>query len=99
MVTVVKIWSQKQCHKMKTLLCLNNPIQGVPVGIKRNISLRNMKAKIMAFMVIVIQTILMKMMKTNIILEQRASLILKQFLLAEPIDTYKTLSMKEYSME
>ena len=54
--------------------------------------------KIMVFMTIVIQTILMKMMKTNIILEKRASLILGHFLLMELIVTYKTHSMKVYNM-
>ena len=45
------------------------------------------------------KTILMKMMKTNIILEKRASLILGKFSLVEPIDTYKTLSMKVYNIQ
>ena len=45
------------------------------------------------------KTILLKMMKTNIILEKRASLILGKFLLVEPIDTYKTLSMKVYNIQ
>ena len=44
-------------------------------------------------------TILMKMMKTNIILEKRASLILGKLLLVELIDTYKTLSMKVYNIQ
>ena len=44
-------------------------------------------------------TILMKMMKTNIILEKRASLILGKFLLVELIDTYKILSMKVYNIQ
>ena len=48
---------------------------------------------------VVIQTIRMKMMKTNVILEKRASLILGKFLLVEPIDTYKILSMKEYNIQ
>ena len=52
---------------------------GLPVGIKRKLSLGNMKTKIMAFVMVVIQTILMKMMKTNIILEKRASLTLGKF--------------------
>ena len=64
---------------MKTLLCLKNLMQRLPEVIKRKISLENMKTKIMVFMTIVIQTILMKMMKTNIILEKRASLILGNF--------------------
>ena len=64
-------------------------LQRLPEVIKRKTNI-----KIMVLMMIVIQTILMKMMKTNIILEKRASLILGKFLLVEPIDTYKTLSMK-----
>ena len=63
------------------------------------ISLGNMKTKIMAFVMVLIRTILMKMMKTNIILEKRASLTLGKFLLVEPIDIYKTLSMKVYNMQ
>ena len=55
--------------------------------------------KNMVFMTIVIQTVLMKMIKTNIILEKRASLILGKFLLVEPIGTYKTLSMKLYNIQ
>ena len=39
----------------------------------------NIQTKIMVFMTIVIQIVLMKMMKTNIILEKRASLILGHF--------------------
>ena len=54
--------------------------------------------KIMVFMTIVIQTILMKIMKTSIILEKRASLILGHFLLMELIVSYKTHSMKVYNM-
>ena len=61
--------------------------------------LGNIQTKIMAFVMVVIQTILMKMMKTNIILEKRASLILGKFLLVEPIDTYKILSMKVYNKQ
>ena len=38
--------------------------------IKRNISLGNMKIKIMVLLMIVIQTILMKIMQTNIIQEK-----------------------------
>ena len=45
------------------------------------------------------KAIRMKMMKTNIILEKRASLILGKFLLVEPIDTYKILSMKVYNIQ
>ena len=87
MVSAVKIWSQKQCQKMKTLLCLKNRMQGLLEVIKRKISLGNKQTKIMTFVMVVIQTILMKMMKTNIILENGASLILGKFLLVEPIDT------------
>ena len=57
---------------MKNLLCLKNQMQGLPEVIKRKISLGIMKTKIMAFVTIVIQTILMKMMKTNIILEKKS---------------------------
>ena len=49
-------------------------------------------------MTIVIQIVLMKMMKTNIILEKRASLILGHFLLMELIVSYKTHSMKVYNI-
>ena len=41
----------------------------------------------------------MKIMKTNIILEKRASLTLGKFLLVEPIYTNKTLSMKVYNLQ
>ena len=99
MVSAVKIWSQKQCQKMKTLLCLKNRMQGLLEVIKRKISLGNIQTKIMSFVMVVIQTILMKMMKTNIILEKRASLILGKFLLVEPIDTYKILLMKVYNTQ
>ena len=71
-------------------------MQRLPLGIKRKISLGSMKTKIM---MTVIQTILMKMMKTNIILEIRASMILGKFLLLELKDTYKALSMKEYNIQ
>ena len=54
--------------------------------------------KIMVFMTIVIQIVLMKMMKTNIILEKRASLILGHFLLKELIVSYKTHSLKVYNI-
>ena len=64
-------------------------------SIKRKTSLGNIQTKIMAFMTIVI---LMKMMKTNIILEKRASLILGHFLLMELIVSYKTHSMKVYNI-
>ena len=74
---------------MRTLLCLKNLMQRLLEVIKRKISLENIQTKIMAFAMILIQTILMKMMKTNIILEKRASLILGKFLLVEPIDTCK----------
>ena len=71
-------------------------MQRLPLGIKRKISLGSMKTKIM---MTVIQTILMKMMKTNIILEIRASMILGKFLLLELKDTYKALSMKVYNIQ
>ena len=58
----------------------------------------NIQTKIMVFMTIVIQIVLMKMMKTNIILEKRASLILGHFLLMELIVSYKTHSMKVYNI-
>ena len=58
----------------------------------------NIQTKIMAFVMVVIQTILMKMMKTNIILEKRASLILGHFSLIELIVSYKTHSMKVYNI-
>ena len=64
---------------MKTLLCLKNRMQGLLEVIKRKISLGNIQTKIMAFVMVVIQTILMKMMKTIIILEKGASLILGKF--------------------
>ena len=83
---------------MKTLLCLKNQMQGLPEVIKRKISLGNMKIKITAFVMVVIQTILMKMMKTNIIPEERASLIPGHFLLMELIVSYKTHSMKVYNI-
>ena len=73
-------------------------MQRLPEVIKRKTSLGNMTIKIMGFMTIVIQTILMQMMKTNIILEKRASLILEHFLLMELIVTYRTHSMKVYNM-
>ena len=95
MVSAVKIWSQKQCQKVKTQLCLKNQMQGLPEVIKRKTSLENMKTKIMAFVMVVIQAILMK---TNIILKTRASLILGHFLLMELIVTYRTHSMKVYNM-
>ena len=69
-------------------------VQRLPEVIKRKTSLGNMKIKIMVFMTIVIQTILIKMMKTNIILEKRASLILGHFLLMELIVSYKAHSMR-----
>ena len=84
---------------MKTLVYLKNLMQRLLEVIKRKISLENIQTKIMAFVIIVIQTILMKMMKTNIILEKRASLILGKFLLVEPIDTCKILSMKVYNIQ
>ena len=84
---------------MKSLLCLKNQMQGLPEVIKRKISLGNVQTMIMTFVTIVIQTILMKMIKTNIILEKRASLTLGKFLLVEPTDTYKTLSMKVYNIQ
>ena len=65
---------------------------------KKKTSLGNMQIKIMVFMTIVMQTRLMKMMKTNIILEKRASLILGHFLLMELIVSYKTHSIKVYSI-
>ena len=98
MVSAVKIWSQKQCQKTKTLLCLKNLMQRLLEVIKRKISLGNIQTKIMVFTTIVIQTILMKMMKTNIILEKRASLILGHFSLMELIVSYKTHSMKVYNI-
>ena len=52
---------------------------GLQEVIKRKTSLGNIQTKIMAFMTIAVQTVLMKMMKTNIILEKRASLILGHF--------------------
>ena len=84
---------------MKTLLCLKNRMQGLLEVFKRKISLGNIQTKIMVFMTKVIQTILMKMMKTNIILEKRPSLILGKLLLVELIDTYKTLSMNVYNIQ
>ena len=98
MVSAVKIWSQKQCQKMKTPLYLKNRMQGLLEVIKRKTSLGNEQTKIMAFVMVVIQTLLMKMMKTNIILEKRASLILGHFLLMELIVSYKTHSMKVYNI-
>ena len=98
MVSAVKILSQKQCQKMKNLLCLNNLMQRLPEVIKRKTSLGNIQTKIMVFMTIVIQIVLMKMMKTYIILEKRASLILGHFLLMELIVSYKTHSMKVYNI-
>ena len=84
---------------MKTLLCLKNRMQGLLEVIKRKISLGNIQTKIIVFMTKVIQTILMKMMKTNTILEKRESLILGKLLLVELIDTYKPLSMKVYNIQ
>ena len=69
-----------------------------PEVIKRKTSLGNIQTKIMVFMTKVIQIVLMKMMKTNIILEKRASLILGHFLLMELIVSYKTHSMKVYNI-
>ena len=83
---------------MKTLLSLKNRMQGLLEVIKRKISLGNIQTKIMAFVMVVIQTILMKMMKSNIILEKRASLILGHFSLMELIVSYKTHSMKVYNI-
>ena len=83
---------------MKNLLCLKNLMQRFPEVIKRKTSLENIQTKIMVFMTIVIQIVLMKMMKTNIILEKRASLILGHFLLMELIVSYKTHSMKVYNI-
>ena len=79
MVSAVKIRSQKQCQKMKNLPCLKNLMQRLQEVIKRKTSLGNIQTKIMAFMTIAVQTVLMKMMKTNIILEKRASLIIGHF--------------------
>ena len=42
------------------------------------ISIGNMKTKIMAFVMKVIQTILVNMMKTNIILEKKSNMFLKR---------------------
>ena len=47
-------------------------MQGLLEVIKRKTSLGNKQTKIMAFSMVVIQTILMKMMKTNIILEKKS---------------------------
>ena len=58
--------TEQRCDKRK------NQMQGLPEVIKRKISLGNMKIKIMAFVMVVIQTILMKMMKTNIIPEKKS---------------------------
>ena len=71
MVSAIKILSQKHCQKKKTLLCLTKLMKILPEVIKRKISLGNMKIKFMVLMMIVIQTILMKIMRTNIILEKR----------------------------
>ena len=65
---------------------------------KEDIFGKYIETKIMVFMTIVIQIVLMKMMKTNIILEKRASLILGHFLLMELIVSYKTHSMKVYNI-
>ena len=54
--------------------------------------------KDLAFVMVVIHTLLMKMIKTNIILEKRKSLILGHFLLMELIVSYKTHSMKVYNI-
>ena len=73
---------------MKNLLCLKNLMQRLQEVIKRKTSLGNIQTKIMAFMTIAVQTVLMKMMKTNIILEKRASLILGHIIEKNPdIDT------------
>ena len=72
MVSAVKIWSQKQCQKIKNLLCLKNLMQRLPEVIKRKTSLGNIQTNIMVFMTIVIQIVLMKMLKTNIILEKKS---------------------------
>ena len=84
---------------MKNLLFLKDLMQRFPevIKTKRKTSLENMKIKILVFMTIVIQTILMKMKKINIILEQRASLIHGHFLLMELIVFYKTYSMKVFN--
>ena len=83
---------------MKNLLCLKNLMQRLQEVIKSKTSLGNIQTKIMAFMTIAVQTVLMNMMKTNIILEKRASLILGHFLLMELIVSYKTHSMKVYNI-
>ena len=70
MVSAIKILSQKHCQKKKTLLCLKKLMKILPEVIKRKISLGNMKIKFMVLMMIVIQTILMKIMTTNNILEK-----------------------------
>ena len=40
MVAAVKIWSQKQCQKIKNLLCLKNLMQRLPEVIKRKTEYR-----------------------------------------------------------
>ena len=65
-VSAEKIWSQKQYQKMKTVLYPKEQMHKLPEGIKRKISLGNMKMQIMECMMIVIQTILLKMMKPTL---------------------------------
>ena len=71
------------------------------------ISLGNMMIKIIELMVmmvmmiqiILIQTMLMKTMRTNIILEKRASLIIDMGLSIALTNAYKTLLMKVYKIQ